>query len=239
MHKHSAEIKLLVVTSAVTLSVFRKAANYSLHRLLQHRRVPGVTVSGGPGPQPHSDPAVQAVELQRGRRRRRPGRSGKRGRGRQKRRNGDRYSGPERGAEGPCRSRNESDSRLQPVRADTVRHNVRFHCPNVTSAKSRSVSNIVDGFRHGNNRKIKKVFVGFFFINRSREKNSTDVDSTHMTAAVHPECGIRLRDCPSNDAFAYPRSLQVQISKVFRVVALLIIYMDFSVNIMFQHGESR
>lgn len=162
MHKHSAEIKLLVVTSAVTLSVFRKAANYSLHRLLQHRRVPGVTVSGGPGPQPHSDPAVQAVELQRGRRRRRPGRSGKRGRGRQKRRNGDRYSGPERGAEGPCRSRNESDSRLQPVRADTVRHNVRFHCPNVTSAKSRSVSNIVDGFRHGNNRKIKKVFVGFF-----------------------------------------------------------------------------
>lgn len=174
MHKHSAGIKLLVVTSAVTLSVFRKAANYSLHRLLQHRRVPGVTVSGGPGPQPHSHPAVQAVELQRGRRRRRPGRSCKRGRGRQKRRNGDRYSGPERGAEGPCRSRNESDSRLQPVRADTVRHNVRFHCPNVTSPKSRSVLNKVDGFRHGNNREINKVFVGFvFFINHSREKNST------------------------------------------------------------------
>lgn len=63
----------LHVTSAVTLCVFGEAADHSLHRLLQHRRVPRVTVAGSPRPQPRSDTAVQAVELQRRRRRGRPG----------------------------------------------------------------------------------------------------------------------------------------------------------------------
>lgn len=112
LQEHSSENKQLGVTSAIALSVFGEAADDSLHRLLQHRRVPGVTGPGRPGPQPYSHPAVQAVELQRGRRRRRPRRSGERGRGRQQRRNGDRYPGPERGAEGPRRSRNVSDPRL-------------------------------------------------------------------------------------------------------------------------------
>lgn len=112
LQEHSSENKQLGVTSAIALSVFGEAADDSLHRLLQHRRVPGVTGPGRPGPQPHSHPAVQAVELQWGRRRRRPRRSGERGRGRQQRRNGDRYPGPERGAEGPRRSRNVSDPRL-------------------------------------------------------------------------------------------------------------------------------
>lgn len=97
------------VTSAVTLRVFGEAADDSLHRLLQHRRVPRVTVAGSPRPQPRSDAAVQAVELQRRRRRGRPGRGGQRGRGGQQRRDGDRNPGPERGAEGPGRSRTESD----------------------------------------------------------------------------------------------------------------------------------
>lgn len=61
------------VTSAVALGVLGEAADHRLHRLLQHRRVPGVTVAGGPRPQSGADAAVQAVELQRRRRRRRPG----------------------------------------------------------------------------------------------------------------------------------------------------------------------
>lgn len=126
------------ITSAVTLRVFGEAADHRLHRLLQHGRVPRVTVTASPRPQPHSYSAVQAVELQRGRRRRRPGRSGQRGRRGQQRCDGDRDPGPERGAEGPGQSRTESDPRLQPLMADTVRDNVRFHCPDVTSAESRS-----------------------------------------------------------------------------------------------------
>lgn len=194
--------------------MFGEAADDSLHRLLQHRRVPGVTVSGRPGPRPrpHSDTAVQAVELQRGRGRRRPRRSGEGGRGRQKGRNGDRYPGPERGAEGPRRSRHESDPRLQPGRADTVRDNVRFHCPNATSAKYRSVSNKVDAFRH--QRTGKRTEFLWFLITHSREKKWADGDSTHMSAAAHPGCGIRLRDWPSNDAFTVPRTLHVQIRQL-------------------------
>lgn len=124
------------VTSAVTLRVFGEAADHRLHRLLQHRRVPRVTVAGGP--EPRSNAAVQAVELQRGQRRGRPRGGGQRGRGGQQRRDGDRDAGPQGGAEGPGRSRTEADARLQPLRADAVRDHVGFHCPDVTSAKSRS-----------------------------------------------------------------------------------------------------
>lgn len=128
---------LLEVTSAITLGVLGEAADYSLHRLLQHRRVPGVTVAGSPRPEPRSDTAVQAVELQRRQRRRRPRRSGQWGRGGQKRRDRNGYPGSERGAERPGRCWTESNPRLEPLRADTVRDNVGFHCPNVTSTKCR------------------------------------------------------------------------------------------------------
>lgn len=100
------------ITSAVTLRVFGEAANHSLHRLLQHGRVPRVTVTASPRPQPRSHSAVQAVELQRRRRGRRPGGRRQRGRRGQQRCDGDRNPGPERGAEGPGRSRTESDARL-------------------------------------------------------------------------------------------------------------------------------
>lgn len=100
------------VTSAVALGVFGEAADHSLHRLLQHRRVPGVTVAGGPRPQAGSDAAVQAVELQRRRRRRRPGRGGQGGRGGKQRRDGHRHPGPEGRAEGPGRTQTEPDARL-------------------------------------------------------------------------------------------------------------------------------
>lgn len=129
-------LRLLDVTSAVTLCMFGEAANHSLHRLLQHRRVPRVTVAGGPRPQPRSQAAVQAVELQRRGRWGRPAWSGQGGRRGQQRRDGDRNPGPERWAQRPGRSWSEPDPRLQPLRADTVRDHVRFHCPHVTSAKS-------------------------------------------------------------------------------------------------------
>lgn len=134
----SALFCLLDLTSSVALRVFGEAANHSLHRLLQHRRVPRVTVAGSPRTQPRSHTAVQAVELQRGWRRGRPGRGGQGGRRGQERRDGDRNPGPERWAQGPGRSGSESNPRLQPLRADTVRDHVRFHCPHVMSAKSGS-----------------------------------------------------------------------------------------------------
>lgn len=80
--------------------------------------------------------------------------------------------------------------------------------------KSRSVSNKVDAFRHEGTGKYTECLCCFFLITHSREKDSTDVDSTHMTAAVHPYCGIRLRDCPSNDAFTDARTLHVQMPQL-------------------------
>lgn len=124
------------ITSSVALRVFGEAADHRLHRLLQHGRVPRVAVAAGPWPQSHS--SVQVVELQRRRGRWRPGRSGQRGRGGKQRRDRDRDSGSERGgAEGPRRYRSEANPRLQPLRADTVRDHVGFHCPHVTSTKVR------------------------------------------------------------------------------------------------------
>lgn len=122
------------LTSAVALRVLGEAADHRLHRLLQHRRV----AARRPRPQPGSRPAVQAVELQRRRRRGRPGRSAQRGRRGQRRRHGDRHPGPERRAEGPARSRSESYPGLQPLRADAVREDGGFHCPHVTSEESAS-----------------------------------------------------------------------------------------------------
>lgn len=170
--------------------MFGEAANHSLHRLLQHRRVPRVTVAGSPRPQPRSHAAVQAVELQRRGRWGRPGRSGQRGRRGQQRCDRDRHPGSERGAQGPGRCRTESNPRLQPLRADTVRDHVRFHCPNVTSAKSGSGGNLCRSTRRSPVQKRSprgkgtKCWQGF--VNPSFQKYLSDVDSTHNSAAMHP-----------------------------------------------------
>lgn len=171
--------------------MFGEAANHSLHRLLQHRRVPRVTVAGGPRPQPRSQAAVQAVELQRRGWWGRPGRSGQGGRRGQQRRDGDRNPGPERWAQGPGRSWSESDPRLQPLRADTVRDHVRFHCPNVTSAKSGGKSAPINPTASASvtlSPKAKGTKWWQGFVNHSLKKHLSDADSTHTTAAVHPQC---------------------------------------------------